>query len=360
MAEYRQNTNPPKARQPKSYQEYLKDLDALLKRNTGKGLFVGEDVSSNIPMYLPGKVLDPSGIGAVASSVKEYGDGMTERTIDPKEQALGQVLGDQAQMTASDYLDQWTQDYQDMTPTIEGIGSSADGGTISTDGNIYYSDGTMRSGDPGAYAIQSLPGGGIRYSDGSVREQAPYAVASMGTDQSGAPIVLYSDGSVRYGAGNAPTGDQGLSGLIYGIFGQERPITQEYGNINPIEPTPGNVNVGTDIRTRDLSNKSYKIPIDAKVVEVYMDDGTRFGTQSGHKGYGNSLLLQLPSGEYLRFSHMDRIANVKPGDTISAGQTFGTAGTTGNTYGEHLDLKDSSMDIAKIKYLLNDNAYVVL
>lgn len=330
--------NPPKAQQPKSYQEYLKSLDELLKRNTGKGLYVGEDVSSNIPMYLPGKVKDPTGLGGKTPSIDMYGDGMTEKDT-PDQLPTGDVLGDQGQMSAVDYLNKWTQDYQNPEPTIQGIQSTQDGGVLATDGNIYYSDGTMRSGDADAYAYQSLPGGAIRYSDGSVREAIPYEVASLGYDQDGTPLYLYSDGQVRYGSSTGEIGEGGVSALIKGIFGQDRPITQEYGNINPIEPTPGNVNIGTDIRTKDLQGGVYKIPVNAEVVQVYKDDGTRFGDQSGHKGYGNSILLRLPSGEMLRFSHMGEMANVQVGDTISAGQVFGTPGQTGNTYGEHLDLE---------------------
>lgn len=338
-----QNFNPPKQKQPKSYQEYLADLESLLKRNTGQGLSIGQDVSSNVPMYLPGKVRSGSGLGDSAPSVAQAGNGMVGMTpATPEPQAQGQVLGDTQQMSASDFLDSWEQIYNDPTPIIQGVGSTQDGGTVSSDGNIYYSDGTIREGgDPNAYAVASVEGGGTRYSDGTTRQQQGYAIASLGQDENGIPLELYSDGTVHYGIAESVQGDSGLSGLISGIFGQDRTITQDYGNINPIEPTPGNVNYGTDIRTRDLTGgqRMLKLPVDAEIVQVYLDDGTQFGTQSGHQGYGNSMLVKLPTGEMLRFSHLSQIANLQPGDVLKAGQVIGTPGTTGNTQGEHLDLE---------------------
>ena len=53
----------------KNMQQYLQELDTLLKRNTGQGLFTGEDTSSNTPMYLPGQVVNPGGVESNASAI---------------------------------------------------------------------------------------------------------------------------------------------------------------------------------------------------------------------------------------------------------------------------------------------------
>ncbi len=339
------------AKGPKSVQEYLKDLDILLKRNTGSGTFQGQDVSSNIPMYLPGKVVNPGGIGEAAPSIAQYGNGMTQPARVQREAPLVYEEPQQEQpVTIDEFLQQFEQSYNAPEnqqpfgdPQLEFIASTPDGGSLMADGTIVYDDGTIRMGDPNAVAIRSNVDGSIGYSDGSSRKLAPEAIRSvMGNRER----IGYDDGSIRYGQylygdGQPVSTPGGLQGLISGIFGQDRTITQEYGNINPIEPTAGNVNLGTDIRTRDLQGdqRGYKLPVDAEVVQVYQDDGTRYGDISGHKGYGNSVLVRLKTGEMLRFSHLSQLGNFQPGQTIKAGEVFGTPGATGNTTGEHLDLE---------------------
>lgn len=351
----------PKIAQPqKTVEDRLKELDDLLKRNNGTGLFVGQDTSSNLPMYIPGKVTNPGGIGAVAPSIAQAGNGMTQqapvqRTQPPQsfQPIQQQDQPPDQQMSAEDFIQQFNDAYNQVdqtpgvstdpsvSPSVEGIATLADGGILGNDGMVYYDDGTVREfKQTDAQPIASMQDGSILYSDRTLRRQAPQGIASLAGDRE---RVLFNDGTARFGKYNQTQQNSpgGLRGLISGIFGQDRTITQPYGNVNPIEPTRGHVNYGTDIRTRDLSGsqRDLKLPVDAKVVQVLLDDGTRFGDQSGHMGYGNSLLLQLPSGEMVRFSHLSQILNVKTGETITAGESFGTPGTTGNTTGEHLDLE---------------------
>lgn len=338
---------------PKSAQEYLKQLEDLLKRNTGTGTFQGQDISSNLAMVMPGRVSNPTGLGDVAPSLRPqvYNQSAGQNNPVDNPEDISPDEGVQTPVSIEEFLGQFQQAYNapENQPTagrfnLRGNASTPDGGTLLSDGTIVYEDGTIRNGSINASGVQSMADGSVLYSDQSVRKKAPQGIASLGG--SDRERILYDDGSARYG--NFQYGDGqsvqmpgGVRGLISGIFGQDRPITQNYGNINPIEPTPGNVNLGTDIRTRDLSlnDRNFKLPVGAKVMQVYKDDGTRFGDQSGHLGYGNSLLLQLASGEMVRFSHMTTLLDVQPGDTIQAGEVFGTPGTTGNTAGEHLDLE---------------------
>ena len=321
----------PTKQAPRDAQTYLKQLEELLKRNTGTGTFIGQDTSSNIPMYLPGRVANPTGLSETPSTMT-YGNGMTQPT--PLERPEPEVYEDpveEQQAGASEFLDYFDEVYSQVNPQTPGtvIGSPgqmatgveqlADGGVLFSDGIIYYSDGTFRSGvgDLNAQPIASHLSGGIEYSDGSIR----LSYEQMGLPQMSTP--------------------GGLGGLIQGIFGQDRDITQEYGAYNPsLEPGSG-YNFGTDIRTRDLtgSQRAYKLPVGAEVVEVFYDDGTRWGDRSGHQGYGNSVLLRLSTGEMLRFSHMGQMADLQVGMRIQPGQVFGTPGQTGNTAGEHLDLE---------------------
>ncbi len=321
----------PTKRAPRDAQTYLKQLEELLKRNTGTGTFIGQDTSSNIPMYLPGRVVNPTGLSETPSTLA-YGNGMTQPT--PLERPEPEVYEDpveEQQAGASEFLDYLNEVYSQVNPQTPGtvIGSPgqmatgveqlADGGVLFSDGIIYYSDGTFRSGvgDLNAQPVASHISGGVEYSDGSIR----LSYEQMGLPQTSTP--------------------GGLGNLIRGIFGQDRDITQEYGVYNPsLEPGSG-YNFGTDIRTRDLtgSQRAYKLPVGAEVVEVFYDDGTRWGDRSGHQGYGNSVLLRLSTGEMLRFSHMDQMAGLQVGMRIQPGQVFGTPGQTGNTEGEHLDLE---------------------
>lgn len=245
--------------------------------------------------------------------------------LPPQEEIQPFDLGQQQEQQlspAEEFLQLFEQAYYGVNPDQQGIASTVEGGTLLANGTIMYPDGSTRIGDPGAEPIASDQSGGVRYSDGSIRS---FAGALDYSGQS--PLMSGVSG--------------GLEGLIQGIFGQNRVVTQAYGNYNPqIEPGSG-YNLGTDIRTKDLEGlqRGYKLPIGAEVVEVLYDDGTRFGTQSGHQGYGNSVLLKLPTGEMLRFSHMDQMSDLQPGMRIQPGQVFGSPGQTGNTTGEHLDLE---------------------
>lgn len=316
----------------KGFQEYLQDLDALLKKNTGTGLFSAEDATSNTPMYLPGKVATPSGIESNASAISaqpresvvpdfQMPEYQEEQPQEEQPQDIeSQVLGAEAPMTVQDFVNQFTQAvYRPQRSTTEQLEQK------------YQQTGQK-------YAVQQLADGRVKFNDGSIgleEESEPMAIASM-RDGS----ILWDDGFTRqappYGMGNQYAGTEGLSNFI---FGRKQTVTQPYGNINPIEPTPGNVNYGTDFRTRDLENRNLKLPVDTKVVQILRDDGTRFGSKSGHMGYGNSILLELPTGERVRLSHLSNLPDFQTGETITAGTVFGTPGATGNTYGEHLDVE---------------------
>lgn len=358
-------TNPVLSRpnQGKDSREFLKDLEELMRRNKGGFGAMAFDTGSNRPYRVGGKVQQPNQEtpslawrpGEVTPP-QDYSLQFPQLQPEVQPEQIEQQPEQPQGVSIEDFLSAFDQVYnapENQLPISgvgqgidynQGIASSPDGGIIYRDGSIHYEDGTMRVGDPNATGIASVGPGQTRYSDGSIRQASPYGMSSRGQDPAGRDLIGYSDNSTRYGQYQYQDGQPismpgGQSGLISGVFGQDRPITQAYGNINPLEPTKGHVNVGTDIRTRDLTDRGYKLPVGATVVQVFQDDGTRFGTQSGHKGYGNSILVQLPTGEMLRFSHMSQMADLKPGDQISAGQVFGAPGATGNATGEHLDLE---------------------
>lgn len=225
----------PPQKQQKTFDQFIKELDLLSKKNTGSGLFQGADVTSNLPMYIPGRaVADPMGLGD--RRVEEQ-----PQFYQPPQQSFNQPYFNQLpelpQAPDLSFLDQsydytqqseqpqyYTPEYQEavnnpvMATTEQaeqakrttgreyGIASMQDGGTLYSDGLVRYEDGTVRQYNPAqpqAYGIASMQDGSIRYSDGSIRRPAtpkesqvqsitPTPIASLEGGR-----VLYSDGIIR-------------------------------------------------------------------------------------------------------------------------------------------------------------------
>jgi hypothetical protein len=180
------------------------------------------------------------------------------------------------------------------------------------------------------YGIQSLPDGSIRMNDGSIRRQGdqPFPVAS---DMSGG--VRMSDGSVYRLSPEIARYMEGAPAVSQLLFNQQQPITQEYGATG-MHPQG---HLGVDFKTKDLQDKSYRLPFPVEVVEVNQDDGTG-------RGYGNSVLVKLPTGEMFRLSHMSQMGNLQPGQRLQPGELIGVAGSTGYSTAEHLDLEYYNRD----------------
>lgn len=299
----------------KTVKDYLAQLDELTRRNKGGFSAVAEETGSSIPFMLPGRAVK-SGVPEMPQRQLAELPQPEEYQVQPQEQLPeGQVQGAQSQGTSlSDFISQLNQnlgsnDSLYLSPT----GQSGDGGAILSDGSTVYADGSVVTKDgQQIYATGSIPGGGLLFSDGSKK---------------------FFDSSLA-----------GIQGFTEGIFGEILDVTQPYGNVNPIEPSPGNINTGTDLRTKNLASKAFSLPVETQVLEVLQDDGTRFGDKSGHQGYGNSVLLKLPTGEVVRLSHLADIGDFQVGASIPAGTYVGTTGQTGNTYGEHLDVEYYNVD----------------
>ncbi|KKM63448.1 hypothetical protein LCGC14_1511430, partial [marine sediment metagenome] len=54
-------------------------------------------------------------------------------------------------------------------------------------------------------------------------------------------------------------------------------------------------------------------------------------------GYGNNIIIRLPDGYRVRYSHLNAFG-VQEGQAVRAGQVIGLAGSSGNSSGPHLDL----------------------
>jgi len=322
--------NIPTKQAPRDAESYLKQLEELLKRNTGTGTFIGQDTSSNIPMYIPGRVANPTGLGETPSTMM-YGNGMQApspvdrpESMQYQEQNYGDLLPENPtgnQMLQAIFTKAWepqlpTQDqleeiYQ-QTGQKYPIASQADGSVLYNDGSVEYND----PQEP-PLPIASMVDGSILWSDGLLRERPPEGLSS-------------------YLAG--------ISGLSQFLFGQDQTVTQEYGAYNPEFGYAGGTHGGVDFRTQDLQQREMYAPVQMRVVQVLEDDGTQFGTISGHQGYGNSVLLELPSGEMIRLSHLSSLGDFQVGQVLNPGDLIGMPGNTGNSNGEHLDVEYYNVD----------------
>lgn len=318
-----------KGKTPNTQQEYIESLDPLLRKNTGQFVNIGYDTSSNTPYYLPNtrQVQQPQGLNGGLNMNQipqsDYQIQYQQPQLPQRPQMpTARTRNDQGKTNASQFLKQLTEP-RDPQP----LQTLRDGGVYYSNGSIKYRDGTERTGDPSAYAIASLLDGSMQYSDGSVRKVAPELIRSIGNGKG-----YYSDGTIRY---VSKTELKGVSGLQTGLFGQEFPITQAYNNYNPEQGYSTGYHRGLDI---GVSNEQLTSPFTGRVVQRFYDDGTRWGNKSGHQGYGNSVLIQLDTGELLRFSHLSN-SDLREGDIVEQGTVLGITGSTGNSTGDHLDLE---------------------
>lgn len=334
----------------KSREELMRELDERLKLNRGSFSALASETGSNTPFLTNQgkKVVNPTGLEDQKRLTVDLPEAPLIPQLPelPQNEELPQEEQPQQQTPASrqtqqEFLQQiFNQAWEPKLPSVDQLEY------------LYQRTGRV-------YGVQSLPDGSVLNNDGSITQnqgQQAMPIASMpdGT-------ILWSDGFVRERPPEGLSGYlAGVSGLSQLVLGQNQPVTQAFGNYNPtLEPGTG-YNLGTDLRTRDLSQRELYAPIPLQIVEVFQDDGTRWGEKSGHQGYGNSVLVRLPSGEMLRLSHLASMGNFQPGQIINPGDLIGTPGQTGNTSGEHLDLeyynKDGQID-DPANFKLNADAY---
>ena len=311
-----------------NFNEYLQQLEDLLRKNRGSAVYEGYDVDPNA-ILVPGKVSDPTGLGS-----QQYNDATRFAPYSPTSTRfeapnLGAAATQKAEtptqgQTAADFFSQVAQ--ATYAPKVPSQQSQAELE------NIFQQTGQK-------YAIASNQDGTVTYNDGSVGrlDSQSFPMASMADGN-----VLWSDGMVRSQLPDYLQGS-GVGALSMGLFGSEQAVTQPFGNINPIEPTPGNVNLGTDFRTRNLQSKEIKnfFAEPLEVVEVYNQAQPGSGSVGNmeNRGYGNSILLRRQDGSMIRVSHFDQLGDFRAGDQIQPGQMIGVPGTTGNITGEHADVE---------------------
>lgn len=318
----------------KTKEQLIQELEDRLRLNRGQFSNLASETGSNQPYKLPQgrKVQDPTGMGFQNPSLNfQIPQAPSIPQIPQQSQPTesGAVLGASDMLPENPTAEQmlqaiFTAAWEPQLPSSEEL-------------EVRY----QQTGE--AYPIASQQDGSVLYNDGSVQApstEAPMPIASMADG-----TVLWSDGFVRERPPEGLAGYlAGVSGLSQFIFGQDQTVTQEYGNYNPaLEPGSG-YNLGTDFRTRDLKQRNLVAPVSMRVVQILHDDGTQWGDRSGHQGYGNSVLVELPSGEMLRLSHLSSLGQFEVGQVLNPGDLIGVPGATGNTNGEHLDVEYYNLD----------------
>lgn len=320
-------------------QDYLASLEDKLKLKRGGFSAVGYDVAPNA-YRLPGKQLTspilpggelpqvdrqeitPAPIPQVDQvPIPQMPQGQQEQqgrdNVFSRENVLNianQVRSDRGEQTIGG---------QEPQP----IQQLRNGGVLYDDQVIRWSDGTEQSTEPG-----------------STRQEA--ATPMQSTEYG----VLYSDGTIRDGSmvftgrGFVDFNDY-LRNISGGTLGEQN-ITGEFGDRYGFA-TEG-INIGTDIASNQPT--SIYSPVGGTVVSInrfqhQIDPNT--GQVVGASGvnytkddlYGNSVLIQMPNGEHLRFSHLsnEQLGNIQQGQYIPEGTYLGQMGDTGNTTGTHLD-----------------------
>lgn len=178
------------------------------------------------------------------------------------------------------------------------------------------------------YPVASNEDGTVTYNDGSIQQlddAPPMPIATMNDGN-----ILWSDGFIRERPAEGLSSYlAGVSGLSQFIFGQDQTVTQPYGNPSPTYAS--GMHQGVDFRTRDLTQRNLYAPVPMRVVQTISAD-------SGSP-YGNSVLLELPSGEMIRLSHLSNMGQFQIGDILNPGDLIGVPGNTGRSTGEHLDVE---------------------
>lgn len=301
--------------------EFLKNLEELMRRNKGSFGAMAFDTGSNKPYRVGTKQVpvreDVPSLQWQAPAIPEVPEKPPLFQFPQMPEGEGSVLGASTiqlpdNPTPNQIIDAIFQaTWEPQLPSTEQLEQR------------YQQTGE-------AYPVQSMADGSVRYNDGSIRQQTdapPMPIASM---QDG--TVLWSDGFTRMRPpGGLASYLAGISGLSQFIFGQEQAVTQPFGNINAGMGYADNQHQGVDFRTRDLQQRELYAPVQMRVVQVI--------SEASGSPYGNSVLLELPSGEMIRLSHLSSIGQFQNGQTLNPGDLIGLPGSTGNSTGEHLDVE---------------------
>lgn len=311
--------------QGQSSREFLKDLEELMKRNKGGFGAMAFDVGSNRPYAVGGRVLQPN---QETPSI-DWRPGEVDQPEYVPEQQFPEFVDRRPPIQYE------TQPVPEM-PTfpenpspnemLDAIFQETWSPSLPTTDQLEY----LYQETGQTYPVQSNLDGTVTYNDGSIHavdaSKPPLPIASLADG-----TILWDDGFTRQmPPGGLSSYLAGVAGLSQFIFGEQQDVTQGFGNYNP-ELYASGYHQGVDYRTQDLVQRDMFAPVSMRVVQIISAD-------SGSP-YGNSVLLELPSGEMIRLSHLSTLGEYQEGQILNPGDYIGLPGSTGNSTGEHLDVE---------------------
>lgn len=134
----------------------------------------------------------------------------------------------------------------------------------------------------------------------------------------------YRDYFTKYIVGIGPYVGDGTGVVAKGIYTWPSPVSDLVKS--PFGYRPG-VGVGDNHLGIDIS-AGLGTPVLAAADGVVQEP-------NGHWSYGNNVVIAHAEGNVTLYAHMDAVA-VAPGQNVTQGQTIGTIGMTGFTYGPHV------------------------
>lgn len=307
---------------PRTMEAYIASLDPLLRKNTGQFTNIGFDTESGNRGFITPQTRK--------ANLLEGGEAPYSMNVPytPGNYAVNYPANYQSNIrpaSASDFIKRLNQSARPQVPPTqvpeEAVASSQNGGFITRNGQEV----APYSGSFGATPMMTLENGRVMYSDGTIREYT-----------------------------NSP-GFIDFNSFAQGVYGGQKPtVTQEFGNVNPDMGYNGDTHGGVDLAGQDSSE--LRLPIRGIVVQRLYDDGIADPRRSQSGGYGNSVLIRLENGEFLRFSHLaDTPLNVR--DVVNPNDLIGIQGSTGNSTGQHVDVEYLATDGRTKKNLETDFPY---
>jgi len=123
------------------------------------------------------------------------------------------------------------------------------------------------------------------------------------------------------------------------ILPNQTQVTQDFGTVNPIEPTEGHKAGDTNFAASP--NTPVSLPTGSWYVVSAFNGAKPQGAPGDYtnEGYGNDVIVEnTQTGEKLHFLHLNS-ANVQPGQIVKGGTVAGMTGDSGNSTGPNLGVE---------------------
>ncbi len=166
--------------------------------------------------------------------------------------------------------------------------------------------------------------------------ESGYSVGSLlGMRMAKEPVLGFIEERIQAGFKESGLLDQRPTGrpdqVLSNIFGGR--VTMTPGAFYPATALPF---LPKELAAKPHAGFDIALPMGAPIKWGQEEGVVEFAAFS-KEGWGNRVVVRLPDGRKVAYSHLQTIA-VRPGQKLKPGQLLGTVGSTGNSTGPHLDL----------------------